>query len=521
MTKAHIFSFSSFSSFSSIIGLQLKYFLIVFSLVLLVSTNLDAQSKSKRALEDEIETILQSADFSNAFWGIEITDADNGEILYSRNAAKSLIPASNLKLYTTAAALDQLGPDFQYSTDLYIDGPIQSGILNGNLIVKGSGDPSIGARFSNGDHTEIFRRWAAELKAIGIRHIEGDIIGDDDIFTDETLGPGWSWDDELFYYSAEVGGLVYNENCVDFDIVASITGSPATIEWYPETDYVTVNNETRTTGRNTKIDEGYDRGRENNDFRISSLVPLGKTDKESLTVHNATLYFVHVLRETLVDEGIVVSGYAKDVDDLSIKPRYSSDTYQNVITHKSPPLSELIKQINKDSNNLLAEQVLRSIPVYSTAAHRKDISGPASFDSGVDATKLTLAEARIDTARIVMVDGSGLSRLNLITPRMSTNLLEFMWNHPNQNVKEAFVSSLPIGGVDGSLRYRYRRGAAKNKVKAKTGFVSHARTLSGYVPSRNGKTLAFSLMCNHYTVKTSKVNEIQDRIVNYLAQSKF
>ena len=515
MTKAHL------SSYRSRYLLHRACFLFLFSVLFLGTKNISAQSKARIALDDKIETILQSADFSNAFWGIKITDAETGESLYSRNANKSLIPASNLKLYTTAAALDQLGPDFQYSTELYIDGPIQSGILNGNLIVKGSGDPSIGARFSSGDHTEIFRRWASELKAIGIRHIEGDIIGDDDIFTDETLGPGWSWDDELFYYSAEVGGLVYNENCVDFDIVASITGSPATIEWYPKTDYVTVNNETRTTGRDTKIDEGYDRGRENNDFRLSSLVPLGKTDKESLTVYNATLYFVHVLRETLVDEGIVVSGYAKDVDDLSIKPQYLSDSYQNVVTHRSPPLSEIIKQINKDSNNLLAEQVLRSVAVYSSSAHKNNISGPASFESGVDATKLTLAEARIDTAQIVMVDGSGLSRLNLITPEMSTDLLEFMWNHPNENIKDAFVSSLPIGGVDGSLRYRYRRGAAKNKVKAKTGFVSHARTLSGYVPSKNGKTLAFSLMCNHYTVKTSKVNEIQDRIINYLAQSKF
>ncbi len=513
-----ITSMYSIGNFILVRSLVLGLFLIGVSAF--PSEHLLAQSKSAKKIADEIESILSQVDFSNAFWGIRIIDLKNGEELYGRNAGKSLIPASNLKLYTTAAALDQLGPDFQYATDVFIDGPIQSGILNGNLIVKGSGDPSIGSRFFEGDHESVFRSWAQEILNAGIRHIEGDIIGDDDIFADEPLGPGWSWDDELFYYSAEVGGLVYNENCVDFDIVASTLDSPATIEWFPKTSYVTVLNETRTTARKTSIDEGYYRQREGNDFRISSLVPLGKTDNESLTIYNPSKYFVHVLREVLVSEGIVVSGQAVDVDDLSIKPFYKNETYQKLLTHKSPPLSVIVKQINKDSNNLLAEQVLKSIPIYSTLAHQNNISGPATFRQGVRAAKHSLVKALVDTARIVMVDGSGLSRLNLVTPEMTTELLRFMWNHDNEKVKQAFIDSLPIGGVDGSLKYRYRKGAARKKVKAKTGFVSHARTLSGYVPSKNGKQLAFSLMANHYTIDTREVNNVQDQIINFLAKTR-
>ncbi|MEM6335510.1 MAG: D-alanyl-D-alanine carboxypeptidase/D-alanyl-D-alanine-endopeptidase [Bacteroidota bacterium] len=459
-------------------------------------------------LTADLDATLDNADTGNAFWGALVIDLDSGRTLYSRNASKSFTPASNMKLYTTAAGLDQLGPDFSYKTRVYVDGEVENGVLHGNVIVRGSGDPTISGRFNDDDRTRTFRDWAGWLKGAGIRHITGDLIGDDDVFDDVALGYGWSWDDLPYWYAAELGGLVFNDNCVDFEIKATEPGQPATVSWEPHnTDYVQVVNATRTIPGG-RIDEGYERTPGSNKIRLSSLVPAGRTDKESLTVANPTQYFMHVFRETLVREGIVVEGRAVDVDDLSIKPDYQRA--EQIAVYTSPPLAELAKVVNKRSHNLFADQLLKTIAVEAYP----DSAG--SHELGIEAAMRTFATAGVDTSRIVMADGSGLSHINLVTPEMTVALLEYMAGTTDATF-DAFYESLPIAGVDGSLEYRMRRGPARGNARAKTGYISGARTLSGYVTTRSGRRLAFSLMCNHYTIKTREVNQIQDDFVTRLA----
>ena len=476
-------------------------------------------------LSASIEQILDDEAFANAWWAAWIMNLDTGELVYERNAARSFIPASNTKLYTTAAALDQLGPDFRYHTVVYADGPVVDGVLEGNLIVRGSGDPVIGGRFNDGDRTEVFRAWADSLRAAGITYVRGDLIGDDDVFDDQPLGYGWSWDDEPYWYSAEISGLSFNDNCVDVTIEAAQTpGAPGRVSWEPGgTDYVRVINRTLTIPADSSLVEGYARARGTNVLELSSRVPAGDIDEESLTVSNPTRYFVHVLRETLLRAGIPVEGRPVDVDDAPIKPDYDGGALRRIAVHTSPPLSQIVEVLNKKSHNLYAEQLLKTLAAerpLDPQTHAPEEYPPGSAERGLAVAMETFARAGVDTSRIQLVDGSGLSRMNLVTAEMTGAVLTYMWRHPDPATREAFLASLPISGVDGTLEYRYRDDFMRGKVRAKTGTVSNASTLSGYVAGADGTPYAFVLMSNHYTVKTSEVREAQDAVVRLLAHPR-
>ncbi len=472
--------------------------------------------RSPRQLRNAIDDILEEEQFQNATWAVFITDLLDDKVLYRHNENRSFIPASNTKLFTTGAALDQLGPEFRYETRLFIDGPIADGVLEGNVIVRGSGDPVIGGRFNDGDLTQTFREWAQALRDSGVQSVAGDIIGDDDVFDDIPLGYGWSWDDEPFWYSAEISGLSFNDNCVDFSIEARRPGMPGTISWEPfGTSYISVVNASVTIDADSSLQEGYFRKRGTNAFRIYSEVPAGRVDRESLTVTNPTLYFVHVLRETLLSSGISVIGRPVDVDDLSIKPDLSSGSMRLIATHRSEPLKDIVRILNKRSQNLYAEQLLRTLGVLNPVEDPE--LEPGSAEMGIARAMDTFVAAGVDTSRIQLVDGSGLSRMNLVTAEMTSALLGYMYHHADDSTKSTFIRSLPIGGIDGTLEFRFTEGAAHGNVKAKTGTVSNASTLSGYVTSAAGTPYSFVLMANHFTVKTSAVRNAQDRIVDLLA----
>lgn len=504
---------------------------LVFALLLLAGLGRPVQAqeapRSPRQLARALDAVLDQDTFRNAFWGVMVTNLESGEVLYARNPEKGFMPASNAKLYTTATALDQLGPAFHYQTVLYADGPVEEGVLQGNLIVRGAGDPTIGGHYDGEtgayeeaiDATRLFRTWADSLRAHGITRIEGDIVGDDDVFDDQPLGYGWSWDDETYYYSAEVGGLTFNDNVVHVRIEGGEEGAPGRVTWAPfNTDYVTVVNRTRTVAPDAELDEGYHRERGTNRVILSSLVPAGQTDPEEITVDNPTRFFAHILRTALQREGIPVAGRPVDVDDLSIKPAYDAGRLRRVAVHTSPDLATIATMVNKPSQNLYAEALLRTVGVMNPTPDDPDLT-PGSAEMGIAAAMATFARAGVDTSRIQLVDGSGLSRMNLVSPAMTTALLTYMWNHPNPEVRDAFYASLPVGGIDGTLRNRFGAGGpAYENVRAKTGSLSNVSSLSGYVRSAEGTPLAFVLMANHYTGSSRPVRSAQDTIVNLLAR---
>ncbi len=462
-------------------------------------------------LADQVDGVIDANAFSDAYWGVYIVDLDADRVLYDRNASKRFIPASNMKLLTTAAVLDALGPDFRYQTRLYANGQVQNGTLTGGLVVRGAGDPTFGGRYNRGDLTRTFRQWADSLRAAGVRRVQGTVVGDDDVFDNVQLGQGWQWDDLVWYYGAEISGLQFNEGTVHVEVEGTSPGRAARIAAAPDYDYVRFVNRTVTTAGGD-IQEGYSRELSNNVFTVTTSVPAGQTETEELSVVNPTDYFISTMVGVFRQQGIDVEADLVDVDEWSQSPRY--ETMRQIAVHQSPPLAEIVEQTNTDSNNLYAEHLLRTMGSY--VYQDKDFPTGSAF-AGYAAMGPLLARLQIDPLSFRVADGSGLSALNRLTPVGIVSLLRGMRDHPDRATGRAFVESLPVGGRTGTLKRRYRNGDARGNVRAKTGYISGARTLSGYVTSASGHTIAFSLLCNNYTVPTSRVNRAQDQIVEMLA----
>lgn len=473
-------------------------------------------TRNENQLAETVDGIISDAGMDPAWWGVDVIRIRDGRRMYARYADHSFIPASNIKLYTTAAGLVLLGPEFTYETTLYAVGNLADGVLHGDLIVRGSGDPVIGPRFAeNGDRLETFTEWASALRSAGIDSIAGDVIGDDDLFDDLPLGSGWMWDDEVTWYSAELSALTYHDNTIDVSLGGLSVGDQATLSWEPaRTSYVRLHNRSVTVPGD-RVEEGYERARASNDIRITSRVPVGRESAESLSISNATLFFVHVLTETLRTEGIGIGGGPVDVDERPAPPDYEAPDVRTVAVHRSVPLKEIAAAINKPSHNLYAELLLKSIGVY--APDDSSDAPPGSAAAGIDASLDVFGAAGVDTMRVRLADGSGLSRYNIVAPEMTTALLRYMAVEADDSTRAAFVRSLPIAGVDGSLGGRMKSGPAHANARAKTGTMSHASALSGYVTTRGGTELAFSIMGNNYILPTSRARDVQDRIVQVLA----
>ncbi|MEM0962934.1 MAG: D-alanyl-D-alanine carboxypeptidase/D-alanyl-D-alanine-endopeptidase [Bacteroidota bacterium] len=480
--------------------------------VLLAAGPAGAQATDTPArLTSEVDRILDARAFDDAYWGAYIVNLDSGEVLYDRNGVRRFIPASNMKLLSTAAALDALGPSFRYQTRLYADGDIQDGTLQGNLVVRGAGDPTLGGRYADDDPLRTFRQWADSLRALGVRRITGDVIGDDDIFDNVHLGQGWQWDDLVWYYGAEISGLQFDEGTIHMRSRGTTPGQPARVTVEPDYGYIQVVNRTTTTDGG-RIREGYDRALSGNVFTLTSEVPAGETETEDVAVVNPTAYFVSTLVGVLEEAGIDVDGAPVDVDDWGRSPPY--EALRRVATHESPRLAEIIKQTNEDSNNVYAEHLLRTLGAYVYQGSEHPLGSAAA---GVAAQAPFLERIGVDPESFRVSDGSGLSALNRLTPAGIVGILRGMHQHPSRPTRDAFYASLAVGGYTGTIRRRYRSGDARGNVRAKTGFITGARTLSGYVRSAAGDLIAFSLMCNNYTVPTSRVNRSQDEIVELLA----
>ncbi len=484
------------------------------TLILFGSVASAQQTTTPEELGGRIDAVLDVLAFDEAFWGVLAIDTETGRTIYSRNADKRFMPASNLKLVTTAAALHGLGADFRYETSLYIDGTVQAGMLEGNLVIRGSGDPTLGStRFGNDDPLSVFRRWAEALRGRGITTISGDVIGDDDVFDDVPYGLGWAWDDFVWDYGAEVSGLTFREGTISMSVRGTASGNRAAISWQPlETDYIRVDNQSRTLASGSRTENGYSRELSSNRFTITTEVATGRTDAETLAIHNPTKYAAHMLRLVLLREGIGVEGRAVDVDNVSSRPSYVE--MERVASATSPPLSEIVELTNEKSINLFAEHLLRTLGVHRYQGIEAE---RGSVEAGVLAMQSMLTEAGVDETDLQMLDGSGLSFMNRVTPRALVNLLRYMNARSDPAVRSAFYNSLPVGGGTGTLSGRYGSGDARGNVRAKTGYINGVRTLSGYVTAASGNRIAFAILCNHYATRTSRVNEAQDDVVELLA----
>jgi len=483
--------------------------LITVSILLLPACHTKITSEPvspEETLHRNIAYLISDPNLFNAMIGIYVESLDNGDILFKQNEHKLFIPASNMKLFTSATALLKFGAEFRYKTELYTNGYIEAGILKGNLIVHGKGDPSISPRFYNDDFRHVFSNWAAVLKAKGITEINGDIIGDAAYFQDTPLGAGWEWDDEPYWYAAQISALSLNDNCVDITILPGDSiGAKPIVQIYPPTEYVSIENKAITIPPDSVNDLHVTRKHGENRIIIENSIPINvKSNEESITVEEPALFFITVMHSIFRNEGIRLKGKLRvEYDQGAI----NYNVCQLLHVHESPPLGEILKIINKVSHNLYIEQILLTL-----GAEFGDLG---TAEEGAKVVSRTMNGMGIPENEFVMQDGSGLSRHNLITPRATAVLLRNMALSDDFDI---FYRTLPVAGEDGTLKRRMKGTNAAGRVHAKTGTVGYVRNLSGYVTSDTGERFIFSLLVNHYTVPTSSINLLQDRLCDLLAR---
>lgn len=473
-------------------------------------------------LRGELEALFAVPFLQHAVWSVLVQSLDTGETLYALNPDTMVVPASNMKIVSTALAASRLGWDYRYETRLETAGRVGGGVLRGDLIVAGGGDPTINAHFTAPD--AVFDAWAAALRAEGITRVAGRIIGDDDRFEVDRLGDGWAWDDTAYGYSAPTGALQINENVVEMTVApGAAEGAPASVAIAaPWSDLVVVNR--LTTGpTGSRPAWSYTRFPASRELVITGVVPAGAEPfTRQVAVDNPTLVFARALKHGLGARGILVEGEAVDIDDIdaarspdsarstrvagSANPLAAGTGRRVIARHQSPPLAELSKRLMKVSQNLYAETVFHTLSASP---------GPASVEASREAAEEGLARWGLTPRELRMADGSGLSRQNLVSARAIVAILRAMAR--DARLADAFEASMPVGGRDGTLASRFKGTRAEDNLKAKTGSLRNVRALSGYLRTASGERIVFSAIANHFTTPTSAVDAVVDLAMERLA----
>ena len=487
------------------------------------STRNSNAPKTVEELRARIQEVLRNPDLAPSQMAVKIASLDTGRTLYEESAGKLLHPASNMKIYTVAAALDRLTPDFRFKTSAYVPAmPDANGTIRGDLIIYGRGDPTFAASFNNGDYYKAIDDFAARIAAANVKRIEGNIVGDESYFTGGRLGYGWEWDDLQWYYGAEISALTVNDNSLDLFVrPGANVGAQAVVTTGPVTPLLSIVNRATTSPQGTRRNLTVVRPLGTNTLEISGSVPLGldATDKGligSIAVPNPALVFVYMLRSSLASKGVTITGQSQTIDargrgGLPLR----TNSLVEIASVQSPPLSVIAAQTMKPSQNLYTELLLRTLGKNAQPNGSNPTLERKTVDDGIEAVKTFLRGAGIEPrGQFVQADGSGLSRHNYITANGTTQLLTFMSTHRYAN---AFRDSFPVAGVDGTLRTRLRGTLAMNNLRAKTGTISGVASLSGYVTSAAGERLVFSIILNNYPEESSSRRSHLDAIAVLLA----
>lgn len=445
--------------------------------------------------QSPLEKFLADPALKGALVGILVqTDVEQSQTLYAYNETKRFMPASNTKLFTSAIALEKLGEDFVFVTPLLTDGQISNETLTGNLYIRGSGDPSL--------TRNRLRELAKGLVSKGIKNIKGDIIVDISAFPDNRWGQGWSWDYLHFGYAAEVWAIALDRNSVNIQIAPALEeGQPSQVSLTPPTNWITVENNVVTvkSGQNfwSIWRDPWERV-----VRIWGRISLNtRPEILRISVPSIPHYVGETFRSILQEFKISVEGHVK----VGLTPQSA----KVIAETKSEPLRELVRWLNKVSDNLYAEMLMRVIALKE--------KGQGSLPEALSILEQKLREWGIDPDEVRLTDGSGLSRLNMVTPRAIVQLLKIAQTRP---WFDAFKNSLPIAGVDGTLRTRLRGTPAEGRVYAKTGYIGNVASLSGYVQSNGKVKLVFSVLVNHYNAPTRQVQLAIDSFVSSLAEMR-
>jgi len=487
-----------------------------------------AQNKD---LTKRVDAILSRADVARGFWGVEIEDLETGRVLYSRDADRLYTPASNAKLFTTAAALALIGPDYRILTTVEsATAPDKYGRLSGDLVLVGRGDANLSGRALPYNlktqrplpPAHVLEELADQVVARGVKVIDGDIVADDSYFVYERYGDGWSQDDLVLEWGAPVSALAVNDNVVFVSILpAERVGERAFVSISPFAECFDIENRVLTAPAGTGPRRVYiQRQPGSNRLEIWGNIPLDDAGAgQAVAIEEPAEFCAHLFRELLAKRGVVIYGKTRahhmslaSLGTFTVNAKVplggGAETQPVLQTpvvlaeHKSLPLGLDIRVVNKVSQNLHAEMLLRLL------GREKGANG--SIAGGLEVLRGFLAQANIAPEEYTFRDGSGLSRLDLVSPRATVKLLRYA---AKQTWGVEYMQTLPSAGVDGTLSSRFKSLRPEAMLRAKTGSLEHVNTLSGYLTTDKGERLAFSIMSNNHKMTKSSAIEIIDEIV--------
>ncbi len=486
--------------------------------------------ESVDALQKRITEIINQPQYEAAEWGVKIASLDSGKILFEHNAEKLFTPASNSKLYTMALALMRLGPDYRIKTSLYAQGkPDEHGTLKGDLMVYGRGDPTISGEYNHGDVMKALEPLVAALTNAGVKEIAGDLIGDDSYFRGAPFGSGWDWGDLEADYGAEISALTINSNTVQLLVKPGESiGAPARLTFYPATTYIAVSNRTETTAKGMKRNIGLYRPVGENLVYVSGRLPLDDPgSSEDVTMHDPAALFAALFKDALAQHGITVSGQARAIHWLERENWQERKTtpldlsqWTELGSIESRPFREIIRSVEKPSQNLYTDMILEHIGAGAMGTN----PNVTAEEAGVRELNKFLAQAGVRKGDTIFEEGSGLSRNNLTTPNATVALLTYMMHQKDADI---YLNALPIAGVDGTLRRRMKGTAAAGNVRAKTGTLRWANSMSGYMTNAVGEHLVFSMMLNRFQApagyersKTADLDVIAEMLANFAVRTE-
>lgn len=454
------------------------------------------------SVQAQVNVMLGQSPANQAVWGFSLRD-DSGTEVLSHQSRTMMRTASNSKLFVSAALLDILGPETRFETFIFGDGELRDSTYYGSIFIVGSGDPSIDGSFYNDDRLYVFNSLIKQLKGLGIRHIQGDLHGNEALFDDIRYPRGWEWDDLSYYYAPEISALSFNRNCVDLTVRASgRPGEQPQISWFPfNTDYVTFVNEQYITPANVRFNESYARILGTNTIMLRSTLPVGMLETESLSISEPALFFIDTFKKQVENSGItwngelIVENYARRWQE-----------FDQLASHTSPKLSQLIRRINANSDNFYTEMLVKALSAYHL-----NITGTTS--GGLEIISDWLVSKGFNASQFNFRDGSGMASANLSNAATLTELLHLMREHSYADV---FNQSLAVPGQDGTLRNRFLRSPIMEHKSGKTGFISGVRTLSGYITTRSGNTYSYSILTNNFTNRVSAIDNVHQSVLELI-----
>jgi len=509
-----------------------------FTIILAVLLVAQCQAASHSPIARRIESVLSSPDLNRGFWGIEVVSLDSGKTLYSQNADKLFTPASNTKLFTTSAALALIGPGYTFRTTVETTGTLDKyGRISGDLVLVGRGDPNLSGRelpyslhTRRSDHAiQVLEQLADALVEKGVKYVDGDIVADDSYFAFERYGEGWSQDDLVLADGAPVSALTINDNVLFLNILpADRAGERVFVSVSPFADYYQVDNRIITTPAGTGRKVFINREPGSTRLTLWGNVPLDDAGvNEALAIDDPAEFAAELFRQLLANRGIVVYGKQRtrhtELASLStltvtaIAPARGGDESAHealsqalvLATHESKPLLEDIRVINKVSQNLHAEILLRLL------GREKGTAG--TVEGGLEVLRGFLNQVGVPPDAYVFYDGSGLSRQNLVSPDAVVELLRYA---AGQAWGASFQDTLPVAGVDGSLAERLTNLDPRAHVCAKTGSLGGVKALSGYATTAKGDHVVFSILSNNFNLPAKRVTDTIDSIVEAIVNDE-